>query len=717
MKKKTVIEFSEAQIGALTLGRQQLLLLNALNQAPEFTGVDYWEELCSVGYNPKQSELHAIVTIKRATGYSGGLCTRGSGEYVRFFVDWHDGLGFQDVGFTSFRAHDISDAPPGRQHPLQYMVTLPLDTAGKRKFCGTPVLPTVRAILSWNVIPPADPNHVPFYGDIADVDIQINPRPLFFGELFDILQVKPKPELLQVLNLKEFVPQHDPVFEAITPEIIKQNRALKIPDHRTLAPAIQPLVASQVAPAAFSFGIDPSLIEAAGLDMAAILGAFSSKADTTFEEVVCAGLQTENDKLGAVIHIKQAAGYGGSLCRLGTIEYVAFWVDWDNAGAAGYEYVGTAGVEVHDIGRIPAEGLYYSVTLPLDVTEHLRRCSSANIVKVRAVLSWNVPPSNIDSLDLNTYGNRIDRLVQIRPGRVFGTDLVHRFDFIGNVPVTEIDPVSHLAFPSAGASLYNNRPWGGTVNFRAKLFNAGAPYNTHFQVQYFEPLASRWLPVNNTFTFTTVRPSGGGTVFTSIFIDSSSYGGWFPYVGNPAAFEDIVNDEIASWNTAGRSGAYKVRLAYTTDHAHNPANISYSEEYEIMLDNVYFDANPGFGPAVNPAFTVDMVIDGGDCHTYTKKDTINGHLRVLDTYFGRWELEVQPTSHITGPVVFTPAGGARNVSGSGDNGDANAPWTLSTANIDPCGYTVRLRAYKRTVFNSAPGSFHHVDKYVGFSVV
>jgi len=719
MKKKTEVNFSETQIAAFTVGREQLLFLTAIDALPEFTGISYWEDLSCVGYNPKNSELNAIVSIKRATGYSGGLCTRGSGEYVRFYVDWKDGLGFQDVGFTSFRSHDISDAPPGRQHPLQYMVSLPLEVQGKQRCCGTPVLPTVRAILSWNAIPPpATPGHIPTYGDVEDVDIQINPRFLYFGELFDLMQVKPKSELLDLFDLKALVPQFEPQVSPVTPEILKQNRALKIPDHRTLAPIIAPLMASNPSVSGMDFKIDKSLIDLAQIDVSAILEAFvKTKADTTFEELVCAGLQTANDKLGAVIHIKKEAGYGGDLCRRGTIQYVAFWVDWDNAGAAGYQYMGTAGVEVHNIAPIPDDGLYYSVTLPIDVTKYLRSCKNPNVVKVRAVLSWNTPPSTTDSLDLTTFGNRLDRLAQIRPGETIGTDLVHRFDFIGNVPVTEIDPATHLAFPNPLANLSNNRPWGGQVNLRAKLFNTGAPYNAHFQVQYYEPLVSNWLPVNNQHTFTTVRPLGAGTVFTNIFIDSSVYGGWFPYVANPGAYEDIVNDVLAVWNTAGRSGAYRVRLAYTTDHSHNTANISYSEEYVIQLNNVYFNVNPGYGAAVNPAFTVDMVIDGGDCHTYAKKEIIQGHLRAIDQYFGRWELDVQPTSHITGPVVYTPAGGVRNVISALDNGDTNAAWTLDTSNIDPCGYTARVRAYKRTIFDSATSNFHHVDKYVGFSIV
>src|SRR5262245_13842137 len=71
----------------------------------DLAGITDWEELGCVGYQPQLRRLEAVVQIKRSTGYQGGLCTAGSPEYVRFFVDWHDGAGFQDVGLTSFRAH------------------------------------------------------------------------------------------------------------------------------------------------------------------------------------------------------------------------------------------------------------------------------------------------------------------------------------------------------------------------------------------------------------------------------------------------------------------------------------------------------------------------------------------------------------------------------------------------------------------------------------
>ena len=44
-----------------------------------------YEELGCAGYHPQLNRLEAVVYIKQPSGYSGGICTSGSQEYVRFY--------------------------------------------------------------------------------------------------------------------------------------------------------------------------------------------------------------------------------------------------------------------------------------------------------------------------------------------------------------------------------------------------------------------------------------------------------------------------------------------------------------------------------------------------------------------------------------------------------------------------------------------------------
>jgi hypothetical protein len=57
-----------------------------------------FEGLECVGYNPQFDRLEAVVQIKQNSGYGGGICTAGSPEYVRFYVDWsNDGTWHDQV--------------------------------------------------------------------------------------------------------------------------------------------------------------------------------------------------------------------------------------------------------------------------------------------------------------------------------------------------------------------------------------------------------------------------------------------------------------------------------------------------------------------------------------------------------------------------------------------------------------------------------------------
>jgi hypothetical protein len=118
-----------------------------------------FEEVNCLGYNPSLDLLEATVQVKLPNGFDGDLCSPGSNEYVRFYVDY--GSGWVDAGLVSFNTHDLPnqlDCAAEPDKPLSYVLTQPLDP--QRNFCFFPELPKVRAILSWNVQPhrPAYPN-------------------------------------------------------------------------------------------------------------------------------------------------------------------------------------------------------------------------------------------------------------------------------------------------------------------------------------------------------------------------------------------------------------------------------------------------------------------------------------------------------------------------------------------------------------------------------
>ena len=131
-----------------------------------------FEELHCIGLNPVESALIGTLTVKKSSGFSGGLCTAGSKEYVAFWIDY--GSGFTYAGTTSVDVHDLNGIGP---NGIEYAVFLPVDLTAHQQPCHKgAVTARVRAILSWQTPPPPfNPNYVPHWGNREETTIHIKP--------------------------------------------------------------------------------------------------------------------------------------------------------------------------------------------------------------------------------------------------------------------------------------------------------------------------------------------------------------------------------------------------------------------------------------------------------------------------------------------------------------------------------------------------------------
>ena len=207
-----------------------------------------YASLGCVGYNPTLALLEATVTIKRDFGYAGDLCSGGSTEFVRFYVDL--GGGWVDAGVAAFQAHDI---PGGRDcagdatKPLTYAVSLPFDPA--RHVCWTPQLPLVRAVLSWQWMPPAgQPDWIPPWGERVERRIQIAARRRFrISELLKDAVLKVpldlEPFALHEIDLPEPAPAAAPALAQL---YAKLPAASAVPAPRFAGAAAQ-MLAGEIA--------------------------------------------------------------------------------------------------------------------------------------------------------------------------------------------------------------------------------------------------------------------------------------------------------------------------------------------------------------------------------------------------------------------------------------------------------------------------------------
>jgi hypothetical protein len=674
--------------------------------------ITFWEELTCVGYNPKAKRLEGIVSIKQASGYSGTVCNPTTKEYVRFFVDFKDGSGFHDMGFTSFNACDISNAPPGQQHPLMYMTQISIDDEKYRKLldCNKAVIPTVRGILSWNSIPPSNPNFTPYYGNVKDVNVQLERKTIIiWKDIYDILKVKPNIELLNVLPQNEQIKLPPPPQPPVE-EIYKAYKSSGVPDQRTFYSTVAPLVNSKATfIKASSFNIND--VSKLKVDVEGLLDTFinqKNNADVTYEELRCVGMNSAVDTLGAVIQIKKSSGFSGNLCQKGSMEHVAFWADWNNNGTFD-EYLGTVSVEVHDISNIPTDGLFYNVALPINTSKHLRKCVNPNVIKVRAVLSWESLPSTTDPNALNYWGNRVDAIVQIRPGS--GTGVQTKLTYVGGVDRDDIDPFHYLYnYNAVAPTIGNNRPWGGLVNFQGIIDRNGFNGNIKYKIMFkkFGAPDTDYATVSTSESFQMFDFS----TFTEFIDVQNAPDGWFLYKQNAALGLYNEDNHLVWWNTGGLSdGTYTIKFVFTDEFGFEEVG----DVFSMIINNTPMTVSPTANTAVDTAFSIDDVIDGGDCHSYDDNNpTINGHIRAVHPYFGAWSLVLEPASHSHGTA---PVPGGRSYNALSDTGDANAPWSLNTAPLDPCGYTVSLLANTRVILNSSTLFPQYGPKAVGFAVL
>jgi hypothetical protein len=386
-----------------------------LPPADPFANDRAFEELTYVGYNPDLGVLEAVIQIKQPSGYLGDNCSPGSYEYIRFYVD--TGSGLQHAGLVAIHVHDLPSGTDCARHPaepLSYAASVPYSPPNCED-CDDPALPLVRAILSWQSIP-TGPEFPVTWGNSLDCHIPLKPGPATILDVVEdlcedsVLPAEAKEKAATVPSIPIPPPESAPLTLAQLAELYSGKES-QVPTHRFGYVDVHSALS---APAVSSELVANKMAEFAALkiDWSNMVGALTEKdADVTFEQLDCVGLEgmPGSERLVASFRIKQTAGYSGNLCSAGSFEYVAFWADWDNMCA--FTYLGTVPVKVHDINRTTGEDLCYMAVLPVDLSEHRTRYEIAKIARIRAVLSWAVPPSTTNPNTLNFWGNSIDTLV------------------------------------------------------------------------------------------------------------------------------------------------------------------------------------------------------------------------------------------------------------------------------------------------------------------
>jgi hypothetical protein len=637
----------------------------------------FYEELGCVGYHPQQAQLEAVVYVKQPWGYGTDICGRGTPEYVRFYTSADGGATWQDQGMTSFQAYNVPEGTDGARR-LEYAASLKANLASR--FCFFDPLLLMRAILSWSDPPPPNaPNWVPVWGDVQDATILREPRRFLpWHDLLEIGEIKLPPHLADVLDLETPVKAKVQNLDAV--QLARLYAQQDVPAHRFAFKEIAGFVSAQTSLSAAAF---TELLGGIKLDPG-IMDLLFPKEDgnTSYEELTCIGLDpNQPNTLVGIIQVKKPSGYSGGPCTSGSREYVTFWGDFDGNGT--FETcLGTADVKVYDLPDMPGDGIFYAVRLPVDLSPYTKSCLRGPVVvRIRAILSWNVPAPCANPNHVPTWGNREETLIHIAPGM---SAPAGRIAILGGIPVAHIDNTSGLTMASAVFATNNLAPdsLGRPCPFGGRVTVQGAPLLGHSYKVEVTPLDSSGSPVGAPTPVATdlVLTRADGTTYVHT-ANTVSYR--FTYVD----FSQNINGVLAQWDSTG-DARWQVKLS-TYDGAGTLVGI---DTHLIQLDNTA------------PEASITIVTGAGDCGKFGSGTVLSGKFVARDEYLGHYTLGVDPDVNPPGVGVPMPSFGQSNTVGApGDN------WSLNTTGMKPCGYVLRVVAVDRAIVNSQSVGHYAAD--------
>jgi len=670
-----------------------------------------YEEIECIGFYPEKNLLEAIIDVKLPHGYKGSLCTPGSYEYVRFFVDWNGDGDYtdegEDAGITGVNVHNIPNTintclPTPK--PLSYAVSLKIDP--KKRSCVFPKLVKAKAILSWEWKPTAgNPDFDPIWGNVVEKWIQIKPLDLLVSDILSMEILKKMKIDPSYLNLE--IPVSKP--KKISPvELKKLYKEKDVSELRfNFKDLYQKAMMIKKDPSLFSkYQLDPKLIQMADHMKKIIL----AKPETKYEELECAGLLYDQDALAATLTVKLPYGYSGNLCSDGSDEYVAFWLQvWDQIEQmCAWRYMGTVSVNVHDIQGIPEDGLQYAVRLPADLSAFKDTCSNPKVLKVRAILSWQEPPPINDPNYDPVWGNKVETQIQIRPGLpIEPGQQIPFISSVGGMAVSSISGNTDTILTSPLGAGYANgpsvlggfdaldSPFGGKITIAGHISNppdhSGGAAKLKYRVEVKKSTEINWHPITNQFRIWI--STWNGTSWSLSPKDQIAVGGYYTYEEDtkPIIQHFVEGDVLAQWRiyNPDDDGLYEVRvLLYKFGAPGDPLNNVPVNHISSNVINVTVD---------NTTPEAEVSLDLGPCTEFEAGDVFNGKFTATDKHIWKYSLWITPS--VTNSPTIMPTGKTYPLLTAPGTTDETFSVTTTSATT-PCGYVINLHVWDRTIRNN-----------------
>ncbi|WP_262964117.1 transthyretin-like family protein [Methylobacter psychrophilus] len=707
------------------------------------SGSTKYEQLVCVGLQSDEDLLEAVIEVKLPYGFKGSLCSKGSTEYVAFYIDYGDGGGFTSIGAAAtINVHDLAFVDGKHLFYAVRQGFIPKTYLN----CDHPQIVKVRAILSWEK-PPTGPSYAPVWGNVTDTWVQIKPKkkfwpwPLLKTEFFPIelpeqfVFIGDKYELKALVDKSIEAEQNIKIAGKVEADRIEFKQLVTTnPNYFgsicTSSDKDEVLKAIHLLPRDTLKSLLPKLIINPELFKPIKIIAYN----TTYEQLKCVGFNPENDLMEAVVEVKLPYGFNGDLCTLGSQEYVTFYIDW----GAGYQYAATAQVGVHDIPVVADRHLFYAVkaTIP-NIEKKLKSCKTENIVKLKAILSWNQDPTPFGPAYVPPWGNMLERYIQIRPKDGESTKCV--IETVNDVHVAEISQsganeglaVKIDALGHAVPFTFD-RPFGGVI-----ACTCGGKINssaTYYRFRYSDNDGASWKNITDTRTARNPLP------WWVTRIRTPDADGWFSAQEFNEDMDNYSLTHMVHWNSGSKNGQYRLRL----ELANSLYTVEQTSEVSIMLDNIGPELFAFGGTPVPLPSTGIVVKDAGDtyrkCGKFFGSDEIRIYGNFSDDYFLQYSLKVFGGNITASGVVFgghpvasgvtrydSGASGinVEGIIGAGTGSLGQKIETLNLCNISQspdkvsCAYGIELTVWDRSIVGYVSGyefykTCHGIEAFVTF---
>lgn len=701
-----------------------------------------YEELSCVGLYPEDNLLEAVIEVKLPYGYKGSLCTEGSKEYVAFYIDYNEGAGFVSVGAAAVvNVHDLSFVDGGY---LFYAVRKPFTPKEYLK-CDHPQIVKVRAILSWEKLP-TGPGYVPVWGNVVDTWVQIKPKTTWpFVHPIPAYELKPveKLEIIKTLLEAKVKPPIDPFPPVVKFMITGDKEEIKELIDKSIEAEKRMKEEGKVEEERFEFdkliiknpnyfgsiskskdkdkilkavyNLPPDTIESLlpklAIDPDWLMPVKPILYNTTYEELRCVGLHPEDDLLEAVIEVKLPYGFNGNLCTLGSKEYVAFYIDWGEG--TGFQHVATSTVGIHDITDVNGKHLFYAVKA--NIASKLKACTIENIVKVKAILSWNQDPTPFGHMYTPAWGNVLERDIQIKPKD--GASIKCDIEIVNEVHTDDISQSGSNEGLAIKIDSSNNavpgiydRPFGGTIGCWGKINVPGAIY---YRFRYSDDNGASWKNITNK------RIARNPLPWVATIERYPDIDGWFSISEYNTDVANYSLTALVHWNSGGKNGGYILRLELADSSKNSlPGQTS---DVSIRLDNIGIELFEfGGTPAPLPAEGVVVKDSSGNykkCDTFVGSDVIKIFGNFRDDYFRNFSLIVFGGNIAVSGVGIgsgrydsgIPGINNQGIIGAVDGGLGLEIGTLNLCTISQspgqvkCAYGIRLAVWDRAIVGYVRG--------------